>query len=213
MSDFYDAIEAEMDKGTDVICRRLFDFYFAGTALDGKPNRMRLWEGNGRLFAGGHWWTGFYIGDQAMMEVPELSDGREGEAPALDFRIGFLSKEVYDQARANQDVVKDRLLIIWRCYIARGEGLRAITPPGHPTFLTMKSAEFEEDQTLSLDGLARRYVAGIIARGPDEGRSYAPGDTVTDVNQRKRAMALAGVENDAYARMVPLQKNRKLTLD
>lgn len=202
-----------MESGLNVFCPRLIDFHFAGTDDDGKPNRLRVWEGNGRLFAGGEWWTGFYVGEQSFMEIPEISDGRDGDSALLNFRIGYLPKELYDRLRLSRDLVIDRPLTIWRCYIAQGEGLRAVTPLGHPIFLTMKSAEFEEEQFLSPDGLDRRYVAGVVARSADEGRSYAPGDALTDVNQRMRAMALAGVANDAYARFVPMQLNRRLVLD
>lgn len=212
MSGYYDDLEAAMESGAQVFSRRCLDFHFAGMREDGTPNRVRLWEGNGRLFAGGEWWTGFYIGDQVMLEIPEMPAGRGGESPLLNFRLGFLPKEMWDAMRADAALVTDRPLTIWRVYIAKGEGLRAVTPLGHPTFLTMKSAEFDEERVLASDGIVTRYVAGVTARSQDEGRSNAPFDTVTDVNQQARAKALAGIENDRYARFVPLQQNRRLTL-
>lgn len=214
MSAYYDALEAAMESGETIIPnRRCLDFDFAGTRDDdGTPNRVRLWEGNGRLYAGGEWWTGFYIGDQQMLEMPELPDGRGGESPLLTFRLGFLPKDMYDAMRADAALVEDRPLTIWRVFLAAGEGLRAVTPLGHPIFLTMKSAEFDEERVMTSEGIVTRYVAGVTARSHDEGRSNAPFDTVTDVNQRARAYELAGVENDRYARFVPLQQNRRLTL-
>jgi hypothetical protein len=212
MSAFYDALEAAMERGTSVFSRRALDFHFAGNRADGSPNRVRLWEGNGRLHAGGEWWTGFYIGDQQMLELPEIPDGRGGESPLLTFRLGFLPRDLWEAMRADADLVKDRPLTIWRVYVARGEGLRAVTPLGHPVFLTMKSAEFDEERVMTSDGIVTRHVAGVTARSQDEGRSNALFDTVTDVNQKARAKALAGIENDRYARFVPMQQHRRLTL-
>ncbi len=204
---FYDDIEAALNAGTEIMTRRAWFFDFLGYPF-------RIWEGNGKCFAAGQEWQGAIKGEQNYFQAPRLSDGRSGESPLYEFRLGYITKEGYDLLKNDDTVVKDRLIYWYRFYFKAGEYLRPLTAPLLVTTVMMKSRSFKETKVFdpASESIVSNYSVGVRARDGNEGQSEAPYAFVTDTDQNARSAAL-GVSPDRYARFVPLQINRTIAVN
>lgn len=202
---FYDDIDAALAQSWEVMTRRAFLFDFDGYAL-------RLWEGNGRILAGGEEFHGTMRGDQQFLKIPRLADGRGGESPLYNFELGYLDQATYDAIKADETVVKGRTLTWYRLYFRKGEFGRPMTEPFVVTRLTMTGRSFKESRKRVGDGFVKLLSVGVRARDGNEGQNDAPFAFVNDTDQRAQSLALYGVENDGYARFVPSMTNKTVVV-
>ncbi len=163
--------------------------------FDGAP--LRLWDGVGKLYAGGFEWLGTIdAAGSNHHRSPTLRDLRDGVSPRYEFTIPYLDKANFDAMKADQAMVRGRPLTIYHVCILIGEGLRPTNPLRFKTRLEMKGAKFAESVTGSAGSLHVTRSASIVARGGEDGRSRIPNGTYTDTAQRERARVL-GLASDS----------------
>lgn len=207
MSLFETRLDEYLSGSTDTtdlraMVRRLWDFDFDGI-------RIRLWEGQGLLHTeDGNTWLGTKTPKANYLQVPRLSDGRDGTAPIYQFGFGYVDKATYQALKADQTKVYNRPLT---CYLALfqgpDEGLRPNTPIEHYKSLTMLSSAFEEKLVMDGRTLVRRYRITVQAKDGNSGRSQVPRRTYADTMQKEYAKQL-GVELDRGAEFLAGLANR-----
>lgn len=163
--------------------------------FDGSP--LRLWDGVGKLYAGGFEWIGTIDGaGNNHHKTPVLRDLRDGTNPRYEFGIPYIDKASFEAMKADQAIVKGRPLLIYHVVVLVGEGLRPSNPLRFKARLEMKGAKFSEQATMQAGTVQITRSAFVLARGGEDGRSRIPNGTYTDTAQRERARVL-GVTSDS----------------
>ena len=175
--------------------------------FDGYP--IRMWQGQGKLHtADGNTWLGTVDAKgNDIHKTPRISDARDGTSPSYTFSFGYLDEATYEALDTESWRVAGRSLTYYRVLFRPGEGLRPDTPIAFGRELTMMSTLFNEDVRLEGSTMVRRYVASVLAKDGNSGRSMVPGRTYTDTSQREYARQL-GVETDRGCEFVALLANR-----
>lgn len=181
--------------------RRCFFYDFAGYPV-------RLWAGQGKLYAGGFEWLGTIDADGAdHHQAPAIRDARDGASPRYEFRIPYLDKATFDAMKADQDIARGRELTIYHALILAGEGLRPSVPLRFSAKLLIKGTQFAEQMQ---EGRVARS-ASVLCRSLEYGRSRTPAGTFTDTAQRERARLL-GLASDSGCSFVASNSRRTYTV-
>lgn len=183
------------------VVRRCYFYDF-----DGYP--VRLWHGQGRLFAGGQEWLGTIdAGGTDHHQVPALQDGRDGASPRYQFGIPYLDRDTYLALKADQDRAKGRNLTIYRVICLPGEGMRPLTALRFSRRLLMQGVQFSEALEGDMANPVRRYSASVLVASLEYGRTRIPNGTYTDTAQRERSRLL-GVASDSGCSFVAANSRR-----
>jgi hypothetical protein len=194
VSEFDDVLEeylGDADALSDirVVVRRLWFYDF-----DGYPNR--LCDGQGKLFTSddNQWLGTIDANGTNHHQVPRLQDGRDGSSPSYNFSVtlidvpGQSSFELYEALKADQALSVGRSLTCYHAIFKIGEALRPTTPIAFFKELTMLAPKFSETIARRDDGvLARKYVASVVAKDGNTGRTSVPNGTYADSIQKQRA--------------------------
>jgi hypothetical protein len=173
-----------------VVVRKCYFYDF-----DGSP--VRLWDGQGKLFAGGHEWLGTIDADGTNHhQTPALRDARDGASPRYRFGLPYLDKATFDALKADQALARGRELTIYHALCKVGEGMRPATPLRFKARLQMRGTEFSEQITGDIGQLQFVRSAYVTCRSLEYGRSRLPNGTYTDTAQRTRAASL-GIATDS----------------
>lgn len=202
-ADFILAATGDVTDAFDirVVARRLFFYDF-----DGHP--IRLWDGVGRLYAGGHEWLGTIDGNGTNRHVaPMVRDPRDGTSPAYTFSLPYIDKGTFSALKADQRLATGRDLTCWYCGFLTGEGLRPSPELKFNFRLTIRSTDFS--QRLEFDGLEtkRVYSASVQCRSLEAGRSRLPSGVYGSSSQAERARLL-GLESDSGCDFVAANARR-----
>lgn len=183
------------------ITRRCFFFDF-----DGYP--VRLWEGQGRLFAGGYEWIGTLDAEGVNhLSVPQLQDARDGSSPRLEFALPYVDYATWTALKADQMLAKGRQITVYHVICLPGEGMRPGTALRFAHRLIIQGVTFANAMEGEAPSIIRRYSATVIASNIEAGRSRVPNGTYTDAAQRERAR-LAGVASDSGCSFVASNSRR-----
>ncbi len=177
--------------------------------IDVEDNPIRLWEGQGRLFAGGEMWLGTLDANGANhLQSPAVRDDRDGTSPRYEFGLPYVDAEKFAAMKADQDLVRGRDLIGYDVLCQVGEGLRPTEDLQFAFRLAIRSASFDEhyESDEGKDVLIRSVT--VLAKSLEYGRSHTPAGTMTDTAQVERAR-LQGLSSDSGCSMVA--KNFKRT--
>ncbi|MCR5859728.1 hypothetical protein [Mesorhizobium sp. J428] len=203
---FYDDLRAALDAGGEIMCRRAWRFDIDGYAL-------QLWEGNGKAYTGSGEselvWAGTMKGQQNFLAAPRLTDGRSGQSPAYEFRLGYVDHATYAAVKAEQSRAIGRQLICYRLYFRPNEGSRSFSTPLVIGSLTMTGVGFSEQRRREGAGYVVDYSVSVMARDGNAGLTDTAFAYVTDTDQNARS-ALKGVVPDRYARFTPRMQNREI---
>ena len=196
MTDFSSLIDewlGGMDSLADIqpMVRRAWFYDFADEPI-------RLWQGKGRLFTtDGNSWLG--TKDQAgndLHQTPSLQDGRDGSSPTYNFTLIIPdlpdepAYQLYEELKADQSKATGRNLTCYLVAFLESEGLRPSTPITFFKELTMFSIKFNEKIVRGSGGvLQKQYLASIVAKDANFGRSEIPNGTYADTIQKRRAAA------------------------
>lgn len=157
---------------------------------------VRLWDGEGKLYAGGFEWLGTVVADGGNVhQSAALQDPRDGASPAYEFTLPFVDKTNFDAMKADRSLAEGRALTIYYVLCEEGEGLRPTTEMRFCAKLIMTGTKFVEQVTGSPGSFQFVRSATVVAR-TSTGRSRIPGFTWTDTSQRTRA-ALLGITSDS----------------
>jgi hypothetical protein len=214
MSAFDDLIDEYLGEGdalTDIqtCVRRCWYYDFNGAPL-------RLWQGKGRLHTedGNEWLGTIDANDVDHHVAPPLQDGRDGSSVTYNFSLtipdlpGSDPLTLYEQLKADQDLVAGRTLTCYFAVFKEGEALRPTTPIAFFKELTMFSPKFSERIERDKDGrVVRTYTVAVPCKDANFGRSNIPNGTYTDTVQKRRAAEL-GVALDRGCEFVALLANR-----
>lgn len=173
--------------------------------FDGFPTR--LWQGEGKLFAGGQEWLGTRIGDADLHQVSAVKDGRDGTSPRYSFGIPYLDAETFAALKADQALARGREITCYLALIKAGEGLRPATPLRFSYRMLIVGTEFSERRQGEAPGLSLMRSASVIARSLEYGRSRIPNGTYTDTAQQERARLL-GLASDSGCSFVARNARR-----
>lgn len=201
LTDAVDDLVGLQSDGHDIraCVRRTYDYKFNGY-------RLRLWNGQGVLFAGGEEWIGTVGPDgQDYHQVPRVTDPRDGANPEYRFGIPFVDRATFDALRVDSWRVAGRELVGYRVLLLPSDGLRASTAPDFCWKMTMREAAFS--QSRSAAGMV--YRAEVLCRSVEEGRARVPGGSYSDTAQRERAR-LAGVASDSFCVFVAANARRSI---
>lgn len=181
------------------ITRRCYFYDF-----DGYP--VRLWEGQGVLYAGGYEWIGTFdaLGRNHHI-APSVRDSRDGTSPRYEFTVPYLDATTYAALAASQDLARGRDLICYNVLCLAGEGLRPTTDLRFNYRLAMRGVRFSK--RMESDPQRLVYSASVVAKSLEYGRSRVPAGTMTDTAQRERARQL-GVTEDSGCSMVAKNSRR-----
>lgn len=197
---------ADLGDGNDshdirVTVRRCYFFDF-----DGFP--VRLWQGQGRLFAGGHEWIGTRDADgNDYLTSDAIRDARDGTSPRYTFGIPYVDAATFDALKADQARVAWREMTRYVVRIAPGEGLRPATPPRFSGRFLMVGAKFSQRRAGVAPLITRIRSASVVARSLEYGRSRVPNGSYTDTSQQERAR-LAGLASDSGCSFVARNARR-----
>lgn len=183
------------------VTRRLFFYDF-----DGYP--IRLWDGVGKLYAGGQEWLGTIDANGTNRHsAPLVRDPRDGASPAYTFSLPYVDKVTFDALKADQQLAKGRNLTCWYCGFLTGEGLRPSPELKFNYRLTIRSTDFA--QRVEFDGLETRavYSASVQCRSLEAGRSRLPSGVYGSSAQAERARLL-GLASDSGCDFVAANSRR-----
>lgn len=181
--------------------RRCFLYDFVGSPV-------RMWAGQGKLYAGGFEWLGTIDADGTdHHQAPAIRDARDGASPRYQFSIPYLDKTTFDVMKADQDLARGRELTIYHALMLAGEGLRPSTALRFSAKLLIKGTEFSEQMS---EGNVTRS-ASVLCRSLEYGRSRTPAGTFTDTAQRERARLL-GLASDSGCSFVASNSRRTYTV-
>ncbi|MBB95578.1 MAG: hypothetical protein CML68_13435 [Rhodobacteraceae bacterium] len=180
--------------------------------FDGYP--IRIWDGMGKLIAGGYEWIGaLNAAGESAVSIPPLRDTRDGSNLRYEFGLPFLDEDTFDALKADQDLARGRGVTVYEVLVNEGEGLRPGTDLHYDTGLKMRGAQFYSGYQQISDGeFVRVYSASVIARVLDAGRSVAPRGTYSDTCQNERAV-IAGESSDSGCVFVSENVNRTYVFD
>lgn len=218
MSDFFTVLDEYLDSGSDnsdirVVARRCWFYDFIGCPL-------RFWQGQGRLHTtDDNVWLGTMDENgRDIHNVPALTDGRDGSSASYNFSLlipdlpGQPAQESYEMLKKDQWRVTNQELVCYFAIFQVGEALRPETPIMFYKDLTMKSVKFSEKIATNSDGtLVKSYVATVVAKDGNFGRSNIPNGTYTDTIQKARAKDL-GVALDRGVEFLARLANRTYQL-
>lgn len=174
--------------------------------FDGYP--VRMWDGQGKLFAGGQEWLGSMDGQgNNIHKSPAIRDARDGASPRYVFSLPYLDKATFDALKADQDLARGRELTIYHVLCKIGEGLRPTTALRFKARLQIKGTEFSEQISGSPGNMQAVRSASVIARSLEYGRSRMPAGTYTDTAQQERARVL-GIASDSGCSFVASNSRR-----
>lgn len=202
MSEFYDRLDeiiGTSDSLTEIraMVRDCIFFDF-----DGYP--LRVWIGQGRLHTSDdNTWLGCMDANgRSLLQMPRISDGRDGTAPTYEFGILLVdtpnasAQEMYDAMKAEQWRVNGQPLTIYKALFQIGEGLRPNTPLEFFKDLTMQSSRFDEKLEMDGTSVVLRYRVTVVAKDGNSGRSNVPGGTYSPSVQRARGRQLGLAYDD-----------------
>src|SRR5690606_27888298 len=161
---------------------------------DGAP--LRLWQGKGRLHTDdGNVWLGTIDANDVDHHVaPPIQDGRDGSSPTYNFSLTIPDLPdqnplvLYEQLKADQDLVAGRSLTCYLAVFKEGEALRPSTPIAFFKELTMFNPRFSESVERAEDGrIIRTYRVTLPCKDANYGRSNTPNGTYADTIQKRRA--------------------------
>lgn len=168
--------------------RKCYHYDFTGAPV-------RLWDGEGKLHAGGFEWLGTVLdGGGNVHQSPSLQDPRDGASPLYEFTLPYVDKANFDAMKADQSLAAGRSLTIYYVLCEEGEGLRPTTELRFCAKLTMTGSKFLE-QTTGTPGAFQFIRSATVTARASTGRSRSPLGTYTSTIQRTRA-ALLGVASD-----------------
>lgn len=199
--------EAIGTRGDVGVCLKNLWFY----DFDGYP--IRMWNGEGRLFAGGQEWLGTQVlmSDGTLIDVhktPSISDGRDLTSPLLSFTLGLIDAVAYEALRLEKWRIHERTLTHYECLMLPDEGLRPSTPLNLVALLELfGSGAFEEKQMFDGRTFVRSRQISVQAKDDNYGRSLVPGRTFTDEGQKAHA-AFYGVAVDKGGERIAQNANR-----
>jgi hypothetical protein len=188
-----------------VVTRRLFFYDF-----DGYP--IRVWDGVGKLYAGGHEWLGTIdASGNNRHSAPMVRDPRDGASPSYTFSLPYVDKQTYDGLKADQLLAKGRDLTCYYCGFLTGEGLRPSPEIRFNYRLTIRSTEFS--QRVEFDGVQTSvvYSASVQCRSLEAGRSRLPSGVYGSASQIERARLL-GLPSDTGCDFVAANSRRTYVL-
>ncbi|NQZ76476.1 MAG: hypothetical protein HRT61_10260 [Ekhidna sp.] len=205
MSSFSEALNSALDatqnSDRSLICAAVIEIVF-------KTETVRLWSGTGGLITpDGERWVGWSNGDpdnpQSFIDVPDISDPRDGNSPLYEFTLGYIDEESYQRLKSDADEANDAVLNVGNVYL-EGNSTRALTPPGNKERLRIVGgASFSEKRTLMEDGSHKlQYSVSVKAKNVNGGRSRVSFSTFTDTTHKFRSSTLFGVQNDDYAQFI-----------
>ncbi len=214
MSAFYDQIDEILgaaDDVTDIVATvRKCWFY------DFRDDPIYLWDGQGNFTdSEGREWLGTLDANGTNIhKVPSLQDGRDGTSVSYNFSLtipslpGQEDLALYEALKADQSKVYGRLLTCYIVLFVEGEGLRPGTPLSFYKEMTMFSPKFSEDISRNSAGsIVKSYVAQVVAKDNNSGRSETPDRTYADTMHKRRAAQL-GVSIDRGSEYLALLANR-----
>lgn len=178
--------------------------------FDGIP--VRLWEGEGKLFAGGHEWIGTTDGNgQQRHDVPPVRSTRDGSSPDYAFVIPYIDAATYAALKADQDLCRGRTVTCYHVIVKNGEGMRPGTALRFAYQLTMQSPTFSEGVENTDGHVVNVLTATIKARADEVGRSRTPNGTYTDTAQQDIARRNA-IASDSFCAYVAGNSRRTIQL-
>jgi hypothetical protein len=173
-----------------VAVRKCYFYDFLGSPI-------RLWDGQGKLFAGGQEWLGTIDADgNNHHQTPALRDARDGASPRYTFGIPYLDRATFEALKADQELAHGREMTIYHVLCKVGEGLRPTTALRFKAKLQMKGTEFSDQITGGIGAMQSILSASVVCRSLEYGRSRLPNGTYTDTAQQTRAASL-GVTPDS----------------
>ena len=187
-----------------VIVRRCYLYDFTSGPL-------RLWDGVGKLTAGGYDWIGTIDADgNNRHTVAQVRDERDGSSPRYEFGVPYVDQVTFDLLKADKAQAAGRDLTAYSVFFDKDEGLLPQTALRFEFRLTMQSTRFEEKR----DGVPGEEVnvrsAFVIVRPGEFGQQTAPNGTYTATGQRERARLL-GVSADSGCDFVAKNARRTFT--
>lgn len=183
------------------IVRRCFFYDF-----DGFP--VRLWEGIGKLHAGGYEWLGTFTPDgDNRHQAPATQDARDGASPKYEFSLPYIDRATFLALKADQALAKGRTLTVYHVICLPGEGLRPGTALRFDARYIMQGVQFSEALEGEAPTITRRYSAAVQVSNLEFGRSLIPNGTYTDAAQNFRAQQL-GLASDSGCSFVAANSRR-----
>ena len=206
---FRDTLEAAIGTSGDIhaTVRRCFFFDF-----DGFP--IRLWHGQGKLITNdGQEWMGFLNSEGvSVLGIPNLSSVRDGSSPEYRFTLPFITEEHHTALKADQGLIKNRDLKIYRTIIKDKEGLRPSTDLKFVMGLKMKGAEFSETVEINNGSILKIFSASLLCKNSEEGRSKMSNSIYSDQSQRNFA-AERGIPSDSGCAFITKNSRRTYTFE
>ncbi len=173
-----------------VSVRRCFFYDFLGVPV-------RLWDGEGKAYAGGEEWLGTMTEDGGNAHsAPAVRDSRDGASPEYNFSLPYIDEMTFRNMKADRALVSGRFLTCYHAIFLTGEGLRPGTPLRFAYRLSMMETRFSETFEGSPGNSKRNFKASVLCRTQEFGRSRIPNGTYTDTAQHERARIL-GVASDS----------------
>lgn len=205
MLDFFDCLDAALEE-TRNSDRRLTPATAIEIQFSSKT--IRLWNGTGTLYTpDGYEWIGWHNGDiespQSYVEVPAISDPRDGTSPVYSVTLGYLDDEMFAKLKADDTETDNRKMLIGQVYLPEG-ATRALTPLGNVTRLTIKgSAAYRQKKVKLEDGSHKsQNTVTINAVGINAGRSRTSFSSQSYTVQKFRSREIHGVEDDEYGQFI-----------
>lgn len=214
MSEFYDVLDeyiGDADDQTEIraVVRRCWFYDFNGYPV-------RIWQGKGKLFTsdGNEWLGSVDANNNDIHDVPRIQDGRDGSSASYTMTLklvdvpGQTAFQAYEALKADQWRVTGRKLTCYLAIFKVGEALRPSTPLSFFKEFIMLQPRFSEALEGDGDGhIIRRYVASVMVKDNNFGRTNTPRRTYADTMQKQRAIEL-GVGLDRGAEFLAGLANR-----
>jgi len=174
--------------------------------FDGYP--VRLWHGQGKLYAGGQEWLGTVAPDGTdYHQVSAVQDSRDGASPRYTFGIPYLDAETFAALKGDAALAQGREITCYLALIHGNEGMRPSNSLRFSYRMIIVGVEFSERTMGEAPDIMRARSASVVARSLEYGRSRIPNGTYTDTAQQERARLL-GLASDSGCSFVARNARR-----
>lgn len=147
--------------------------------LDFASGSVYLWEGGGKLTAGGQDWIGVSDPDgNRLVEIGEIVLPEPNVASAIRLGLTGLDATAIANVVADSAEVEGRPAELFICMFDADE-----RPIGDPVSLDPLS--YMTAFSYRVRGMSERSIA-ITIEGPWSGKNFAPGSQLTDADQQRR---------------------------